>query len=227
MDETDRICQDWEEAPEDIKQQYPTLIKYATQYYGCSRIPGKSNSFGYLTNPKSKWDWYQIGGGWAGALTIPNKNRAYTLGKTSWRSDDNAYNAPTGELKVDGCYVRDLVDNIDKIQARIAKINWKKAVKNEELTPEEEQLASILLYKKEYYLENFQTEEKYIKYCSLFSTFAVIDEDGCWNEGGEMGWFGCCSEHDELAWQDKCRSLIFDGLDSDPERYITIVDCHI
>lgn len=58
-----------------------------------------------------------------------------------------------------------------------------------------------------------------------FSTFAFLDENG-WNEKGEMGWFASVSnEKDDwgVIFSDYLKHL----LENSPEKYVTIVDCHI
>ena len=226
-DKTDQLRIDWEKEDEEVIARFPSFDDYVEEYCGAHRIPKKSDRWGYLCNPDAKWDWYQIGGRWANSLCTTDRSLDYILGTESWRASTTG-RAPTGEeIWVNGCYVKDLIDKPDQEGAAKARAEWKKGVKEEPLNAEEEAIVGFLVYKKEYYLEHFQTEENYVDYCSKFSTFAVIDEKGVWHEGGEMGWFGCYENHDEKRWQQECRSLIFDNLEQDTERYITIVDCHI
>ena len=47
------------------KEKYPTLDKFAKEYYGYNKREGR---YGYMSNPDAKWDWYSVGGRWDGFL---------------------------------------------------------------------------------------------------------------------------------------------------------------
>lgn len=53
----------WEH--EGSKEKYPTLDKFAKEYYGYRKVNGR---YGYMSNPNAKWDWYSEGGRWSGYL---------------------------------------------------------------------------------------------------------------------------------------------------------------
>jgi hypothetical protein len=50
---------------EGSKEKYPTLDKFAKDYYGYRKVNGR---YGYMSNPNAKWDWYQEGGRWGGYI---------------------------------------------------------------------------------------------------------------------------------------------------------------
>ena len=140
-------------------------------------------------NPDSKWDWYCVGGRWAGEI-IPN----------------------------DEAKVKDIDFSPDKEKHEEAIKFWKENVVGD---------GNSGFFKKEYYIERFQTAEKYAEYCACFSTYAVVTPDGEWHAPGEMGWFGISSESDEdyRDWYDHYKERFIDS--ADPEWVLTIVDCHI
>ena len=83
-----------------------------------------------------------------------------------------------------------------------------------------------IYYRPEYYLEYYGTKEEYLRRIQIWSTYAVVDENG-WHEVGEMGWFGVSSEtpDDEKEWADHFRARFIDTLD--PKDSVTVLDCHI
>ena len=44
---------------------YPTIEEFAEDWFGYKKQDGR---WGYVTNPKAKWDWYAIGNRWDGYL---------------------------------------------------------------------------------------------------------------------------------------------------------------
>lgn len=58
-----KIERKWEY--EGSKEKYPTLDKFAKDYYGYRKVNGR---YGYMSNPNAKWDWYTEGGRWGGYI---------------------------------------------------------------------------------------------------------------------------------------------------------------
>ena len=50
---------------EGSKEKYPTIDKFAKDYYGYRKVNGR---YGYMRNPNAKWDWYSQGGRWGGYI---------------------------------------------------------------------------------------------------------------------------------------------------------------
>lgn len=123
--------------------------------------------------------------------------------------------------------IKDVDFSLDKKQYDTSKRFWELYVEDDEPTNEEErELKSSGFYRKEFYINRYKTKESYAKSCASFSTFAVLTDEG-WFEQGQMGWFGCSSETDEeaMAWSNNFYNRFIKN--ADPEAYITIVDCHI
>lgn len=74
-----------EEMP--VKELYGTLDEYATKYHGYKKDPD-TGLYGYWENPNAKWDWFVVGGRYAGRLVM----------KDGHVTDS----APVGELDLDG-----------------------------------------------------------------------------------------------------------------------------
>lgn len=66
-------------------------------------------------NPKAEWDWYQIGGRWAGYLIVNKSAKDTSKGSPSWMNamDDN-YSEGDNTKRVDGAMVKDLVFTKDE-----------------------------------------------------------------------------------------------------------------
>ena len=57
---------------EGSKEKYPTLDKFAKEYYGYRKVNGR---YGYMTNPNAKYDYYVNGGRWNGYMLNKEGNR--------------------------------------------------------------------------------------------------------------------------------------------------------
>ena len=158
-------------------------------------------------NPNSKWDWYVVGGRWAGMLK--KKHPA--------DEDDD----------IDSVKIKDIDFSPDEEEYERHIRFWEVFVEGDTIRPGEDRNNFVSMYKKEYYLNRFKTKEYYAKSNTDFYTFAVITPDGVWHEPGQMGWFGISSESDEEwnEWTDNYMERFINH--EDPERYITLVDCHI
>jgi len=180
-------------------------------------------------NPESKWDWYQIGGRWAGSFVLKKGCKGASL--------DPSWGWEAEELK-------ELMESGRTDQARYGDIDW-----GATLAPSEKQLQSyndlwdwiegklsdkeaqdkrvFIFYKKEYYLNRYHSREEYIRRQCSFGTYAVITEDGLWHSPGEMGWWGLSSETDnqQEEWDNNYWDRFLKNLN--PETLITVVDCHI
>lgn len=81
------------------------------------------------------------------------------------------------------------------------------------------------MWKPEYYIEQYETKEKYATDQAELGTFAMILPDGKWMEKGEMGWWGIDGSTSESRQEYK--QSFKEMLETKPDHYITIVDCHI
>lgn len=76
------------------------------------------------------------------------------------------------------------------------------------------------------YINQWPSKEDYAREQATFSTYALLTEDGEWHEPGQVGYFGSSSatEKSTAAFKTFLQEYIEQ---SDPEYYITLVDCHI
>lgn len=57
-----------------FKELYPTFEEFMADW--ADMEPNEEGRYGYFRNPNAKWDWYQIGGRWAGFFRIKESARS-------------------------------------------------------------------------------------------------------------------------------------------------------
>ena len=182
-------------------------------------------------NPNSKWDWYEIGGRWNKILLVKEEVKDIEEGTPSWGNLDSINKkAPEGFKWVTGAKIEDIefekaieFNNTYNKSIRF----WELYVEGQEPQNEEEkEMIKWEIYKKEYYIERYETKENYAKINSIFTTWALLDEKG-WHEKGEMGWFAMANDtkDSELLFIEKFTETIQKPENQD--KYLVIVDCHI
>jgi hypothetical protein len=175
-------------------------------------------------NQDSRWDWYEIGGRWTGALKL-KKGKYGEVGSAGLMTPDASPGTCDQAMKKDIDW--DRMNSGTKEQIEHHKRFWAVYVLGGKPENEKEKKFSQgFVYKPEYYKERYKTVENYVKSVVSFSTYAVL-KDGEWHGKGEMGWFGCGNEsHDEaLDYELNFMKKFIDGLDKN--EMITMVDCHI
>lgn len=150
-------------------------------------------------NPRSKWDWYAVGGRWGCMLNA-------------------------GGSCSDSARVGDIDFSPDEDKYEEALHFWDTVVDHKTAEDGEH---PISFFNEQYYRDYYGDRETYARYTAQFSTFAVVTPDGEWHEKGKMGWFACSSETPEEArdWEEHYRERFIDT--ADPDLILTIVDCHI
>ena len=177
----------------------------------------EAQDYGYWENPNRKWDWYQIGGRYAGFIRV-NENTAvdYGFGEKSWGwGSENPYIKDGDIISVDSARVKDIIQHDGKETEHLGR-KWDLIVGNEEPKNEDERIEKIYGYSPQYYINTYGTKEKYIELESQFNTFAVITKDGKWYDEYEIG---------ACKFKDEYKRLVFDNAEDDD--FLTIVDYHI
>lgn len=157
-------------------------------------------------NPNSKWDWYVVGGRFAGMLN--KKGEAHIVGYDSAR-------------------VGDIDFSLDNEKYFSALRWWEVVVDEEPLRDDEDEDDFWTIYNKNYFLERYKDKYDYATQTASFSTWSVLTPDGEWHEPGQMGWFGVSlsEPEDEVEFFKTYAERYIDA--ADPDWYLTIVDCHI
>ena len=180
-------------------------------------------------NPNSKWDWYEIGGRWNKILLVKEEVKDIEEGTPSWGNLDSINKkAPEGFKWVTGAKIKDIEFEkaIEFNNTYNKSIRFWELYGQEPQNEEEKEMIKWEIYKKEYYIERYETKENYAKINSIFTTWALLDEKG-WHEKGEMGWFAIANDtkDSELLFIEKFTETIQKPENQD--KYLVIVDCHI
>ena len=198
-----------------------SLSEFVDEYYG-QKMDENGN---LLTtyNPDSKWDWYQIGGRWAGMLLLKEDAQG-SVGRPSLLMNDFKYKPQEADSGRFDDIDWEAMQNNPEEEKRLRDF-WKIAT-DKDLSGEERINKGVYLTP-QYYLDMYKTEDEYVRRLTLFSTYAVITDDGKWHGKGDMGWFGMSSESDEEAvdWDNGYWDRFL--ADMEPDTLITILDCHI
>ena len=218
-----------EDFPKKLVMTDEEIYQYATKWYEPEEI-GPNGEVYSTHNPDSKWDWYEVGGRFAGQITVKDgveiENPNFSWG---WRDEDKETIISSGH-KTDSAYVKD----IDFIKMHRTEKDYKKSLRYWELivegakpkNKEEEEMVKFNWYKPEFYLERYKDKETYAKCSSSFSMWAVV-KDGVWYEKGNMGWWAMSSETNDEAvdWEMNFFDRFIKDLPEDT--LLTVVDCHI
>lgn len=186
----------------------------------------EDGDWGYITNPNSRWDWYQIGGRWKDALKLKEGATPFMTGERSWLSlvgtdEDRSQLKVTEVGRADSAFIKDVAFEPTAEEIEKAENTWQKHLERTEA--KEEGYNSYW----EYGIEKDDTKEKYIDRVTSFSTYSVL-EDGEWMEAGQMGWFGMgASGEAKESWNKSYPEMIKHWQKDKPDYVITIVDCHV
>lgn len=249
-DHTAELREEFKTGKEDdipISTQYSSFEEFAASRYE----EGPDGTWGYWVNPKAKWDWYSLGGRWAGMLPLKeNVSNEDKQGEKSWANEEEeAYEGN----RADFAKINEIDwEKIDREAEKSARSFYKKYKQFEEsgftnfdvwgqaifVNMDLERYGLAELVEPANHSQNkpavwkyhpIGEEEEFVrnnKYLYSFSTYAVLDGDG-WHAPGEMGWFGMSSDNADESQQFK-KDYRKNFIDSkDPESVIAIVDCHI
>lgn len=172
-------------------------------------------------NPNARWDWYCIGGRWAGQLKLLE-------GKTgSYGSDYSAEELGLLEKgRCDSALVLDCDFSPDQEVYKKALRFWEVIVEGKPCTDEEKD-AFFNIFNPEYYRQQYGTKENYARHQSDFLPYAYLTPDGEWHETGRMGWWGMDNATAESrdAFRESFEAFLKEA--QEQNLLITIVDCHI
>ena len=216
------VVRSGKELHEEWKEERPeiaTIEEYA-EYCGYEYDP-ELDAVGYMHNPNSRWDWFQIGGRWSGLLKLkPGCEGVH--GSRSWCNSDEEDEPGT----CDSVRLCDVDLSLDQEAYDEAIRFWEIYVEKRPLNEGEK--APLNFWKPEYYIDQFGTKENYARQQAEFSTYAFVTPDGEWHETGTMGWWGMDNATAESRKEYRTNlAKIIEELKDNPDIWITIVDCHI
>ena len=203
---------------EQVEPYSPYAVFEEDEEYEVDDSTGKP---GRWYNPNARWDWYCVGGRWAGQLKLLE-------GRTGRYGSE--YDAEeTKKLKkgcCDSARVQDCDFSQDQEAYKKALRFWEVAVEGSPRTAEEKD-AFFGIYQPKYYIQQYGTKENFAQHQSIFLPYAYLTPDGEWHETGRMGWWGMDDATAES--REKFRESFEAYLEGAKAQnlLITIVDCHI
>ena len=195
------------ESMEDIRARYAqekqdgeSFETFLSRWYGYD-YNEELDACGYLCNPNAKWDWWEIGGRWHNELRLKQ-----------------------GE-KCDQAQLKDidLSPNVEELAK--ARRFWEVCVEGQPLARNENPGDFKPFFRREYYIDQFGDKETYATRVTGFTCWAFVAPNGEWYENGRMGWFAANDATKES--RDRFALELENMLKSDPNLWLTIVDCHI
>lgn len=205
-----------------------TIIKSFLEWVGDESYDEEGNEWSTY-NPKSKWDWYQVGGRWCGSLKlkkpIEKKIESEPSIMSLMENTQETLEELLDDCKTDHAQVKDIDFTPDLKNVEYYKRFWEIKVEDSPLREGEKEEDFRSFYNKKYYLEQYKDKETYIKEQTTFNTYAILYK-GEWIEPNQMGWFGCSSAtQEEFCDYRETFEKIMSNLND--EDWITVVDCHI
>lgn len=208
---------EWESYIKPYTDAEEELLKQQEDYNKPNPTCGECDGTGYYKstyNPKSKWDWYQIGGRWTGWLS------------------DNDYNPHEDPLNVETCNIcngigiRDDWATIDEDGNKKFKDEWAEKCNGcnschgtgKRVKWPTQWLAQMSDWNMpvQSVLERWDDGD--------FAPFAIVTPSGQWIERGQMGWWAMVTnEKDVEDWDKSCLAIFSEHF----EGTIITVDCHI
>lgn len=228
-----------------IKDEHVVFVENA-EY--SDELNGKK---GHWTNPNAKWDWYSLGGRWAGFFTVKKDAEVAIQGHHRAKDFAKIHNETVEdlpEIKVDRCLKRDLDIDRMRLEERMEAIKdytaFITALGDEPLPPKwsefTKEFSNINDARTAYHaikgvqnlhgyfmFEDFlTTEDQYVnkRVQEVLSTHAIL-MNGKWYERGEMGWFGIVHDEKESEQWEVEFNKLFDSLPDDT--LLSLYDCHI
>ena len=226
-------------AGDDFEEQLAPFNEVDENYYDEEETDEDTGET-YKYNPNTKWDWYEVGGRWSGALRHRNGTSVDELPKKDFDLDALVQEARQNAYSLFDAYAPAFAGKeIPSWESTVAAHNRKhddaraaydshpviRAIRDLEKAyggfdaphrlPWEQCLHSVFCGGDREAMAAQYMEQAGVPYAMLVN--------GEWFEKGTMGWFGI-SEGDKDDWPAQFRALLADLSD---DTTLTVVDCHI
>ena len=176
-------------------------------------------------NPKSKWDWYLLGGRWTGSLIL-KLDRAGVVGKPGLNTLPASGGRADQALKGDVDFKvmdRDVLNTAEELYDSFI---YKGRPEDRGLAYFQFGISAVKVEVSQEYPDGWRvpTKEEWLERQDGLLLHAILHE-GEWLEIGEMHMFGVVTEKiEEREWIEKCRSLI---QNLDDGALLSVYDLHI
>jgi hypothetical protein len=239
-----------QEEYENHKNKYSDVDEFAKDWYGYTK--NENGVYGRMTNPNSKWDWYQLGGRWTGYLKLkvdsttqgvageqgimtPRAKVGYcdqTLKKNIDIESMVNHEVETSSKQYDiasSVINGESFESWDIVRERFYDTDKARSFYHNQKVIKRWSDSKLISDNMGFFTkpsEFSMSKKDYLKQAadSALTTFAVV-KDSVWHEKGEMGWFACVSHKKEQSeWNNEFMEM-FNSLPEDT--LISIYDCHI
>lgn len=231
-----------------FSELYDTFEDFMAYWHGSSKRDEKENRYGYWHNPNAKYDWYTLGGRWAGFFKLKD-NASGVAGKGSLVGGNKAPLGWADSVKVkdidfEGMFAQSkesankTYDELEAVLKGRQLPSWKACLAKygDDVDAARKEYGSLDVVK-DLNSSNFfvmgdfvdyfgNSREEYLEKCKLqtMMPYAVL-MDGVWYQQGEMGWFGM--SNDEMT-QEEWNKQFWEVINSlNPETELNLLDCHI
>jgi hypothetical protein len=234
VDRTDSVLEDYEQRLElsDLNFTEDITLSEFNKKWGeyTEYEPGK---FGYQENPNRKWDWWTIGGRWAGAIfweamATPDfvamrcsDMDSVLVGEVDFgclreRSAGRAMREWDNWFGYAKWYIRGCPLSYEKTREIARAIDANFYYFYYDAVPG--------AYDAKWFVPMGLTRKQHVQAAYDKSlTFAFVDMEGNWVEQGNMGWWACVTNED-----DNYDAKFWAFIESlSPEQRLYVVDCHI
>ena len=128
----------------------------------------EQQGFGYMTNPNSRWDWYQMGGRWRGYFKPKEGATSGVLGESGVFDNDPKHPSYVDQIRFDEIDF----EGMKKDGAKEAEKTWQKYLR-------EKRAKKDAFW---YGIPKRMTKKEYIEKQSDWAPFAFINKEGMWCE---------------------------------------------
>lgn len=241
-DDVDRMREHYE-VPKDAPLK--DLVRHMPDWVGSEGGVDEKGLYRLSTyNPKSKWDWYSIGGRWTGFFKLKPGAKGVV-------GEPGLMTSPAKAGYADHCHKRDIdfegmfEESAQKASARYdekmqgLEFGWENWTAVLERFGQDHLESARAEYHAQFQVRKLKSRDIWYRYddyncsreeyvakhrVSAVSTFAVV-KDGVWYEKGRMGWFACVAdEKDQKIWNKEFEDIL---KSVDGDTLLTVVDCHI
>jgi hypothetical protein len=242
-DQTADVVDGWAGLDADERAEYVGgIAAYAVDYHGYRAHPvvDGEQRFGYMENPNAKWDWWTVGGRWAGYFPTKTGDRNTALKSeidwarkrdaeeitararfARWQLALDMHAAVPRPLSWPGMrerYPHDIDAARAAYAAQIQIVEWKALCKS---VDQWEAFDSDPPLDYGYDVEAYVARRRR----AIVTPFAYVTPDGVWHEKGRMLMFACVA--DAMGEDDWCSQWEASYAALPDDTRLTVVDCHI
>jgi hypothetical protein len=225
-----------------FKETFATFEVWAKEWCGYDGADKKAGRYGYWRNPKKTWDWWQIGGRWAGTYPTKSGEKAdqvrvsdidFDAVRTTQQEratkffreylellDGKEFDAFDGPRRtaMDLGLVRVVQGPVVERKTGERVVSWEGKVRGDD---ERRHWSDVLVE-----IDESTFFREYLDHFSPIATYAGLDDEG-WVQPGRMGWFGCSDATPDTykSWKRTFHDRFVAA--AGPDDLLVVVDCHI